>query len=832
MMSPAITLILLLSFVSCSKKEYMSVQENMVVSAKASGQQSTVAGNLVTSAMREIHKLDVVLYPSEYINKNVAGILSENSSVQDLENLLDLYPDDTRDDFRLGYMTGEGLKTFIRQRSLERFNVDLEVAGVRYDLLFKGGRLLSEQYGFDNSHLVDSRSYLVAISDHMIRPGKVFPPYLYRNGIDRIYDQTNVIISAKESLKKFLSKSKTIPLLNTVRASVRHTVAKNLGQKQINEIQGVSFLSPFMGNFVTTFGIVTASAQIDDAPGGFVAYIQSNTPDQSSLTSEAIKLHFEEDPKIKIGDSVEVSGVVFEESNNALDSLTTTSLRNITAVKVISSNNKLPTLIKITNIPNNHFSTYVGDLNFKPFLNLTDAIDFWESLEGMRVSIVNPKVVGFRGGNETFSDSKRNLTLYVVPETPSVRLTTEVGGVYTKPDEDILNPDILTIASGPLTNDLNTNTIYNVGDIMEGELEGIITFTKNIFGEGEYLFQIPQKSDVLENFNESKRDVEIVSLSNRPKLDAHLDEDSLVIASYNIKNLSSISDDKPRLKKTAEMIQENLSCPDILGLVEIQDNNGEDFSGSSQANKTIKNLINYIPKVGACENIDYKSINLNPLSHREGGVPGANIRVAMIYNKNRVSFESNPAPGPSTETVVMPDGHLNYNPGRIAPNSEEFMNTRKSIVAEFLFKGKPVFVIVNHFNSKISDTSHFSAIQPVVRNTEVKRAKLAGVISNFVGMIERKSSMANIAVIGDFNAYVNEMPMKVLESDRLYNLIRELPRDDWYTTNHNGNSQSLDYIFVNKNLRSKLRSFQIPQLNSDFMGRLSDHDPVISVFDF
>jgi predicted extracellular nuclease len=106
------------------------------------------------------------------------------------------------------------------------------------------------------------------------------------------------------------------------------------------------------------------------------------------------------------------------------------------------------------------------------------------------------------------------------------------------------------------------------------------------------------------------------------------------------------------------------------------------------------------------------------------------------------------------------------------------------------------------------------------------------VISDFTGQIERNNSKANIAVIGDFNAYVNEMPMKVLESDRLYNLIRELPRQEWYTTNHNGNSQSLDYIFVNKNLRSKLNAFEIPQINSDFMGRLSDHDPVVGIFDF
>jgi hypothetical protein len=817
---------------ACSKKEYRSVQDKVIVSAKSSGEESTVAGNLITTAMREVHKLDIVLYPSEYIQKDVAGILSENSRIQDLENILNIYPDDTRDNFRLGYMKGRGIKEFIRQRSLERFNVDLEVAGARYDILFKGGRIISEQYGFENTHLDNSRTYLVALSDHLIRPGNVFPPYQYRNSIDRVYSETSVVISAKDSLKKYLASNKTIPLLSLKRAVVRHTKPKNVGFKEVNEIQGISFLSPFYGDFVSTKGIVTASAELDNAPSGFIAYIQSSHPDSSNLTSEGIKLHFDTDPKIKIGDLVEISGLVFEETDNAQNSLTTTSIRNISQIKIISSNNLLPKAIEIKSIPENRYSTYVGDLNLKPFLNRSDAIDFWESLEGMRVSINSPKIAGFRGGNETFSDSKRNLTLYVVPETNSNKLLTDMGGFYTIPEEHIFNPDMLTIASGPLTKGLDTSLYYNVGDTINGQIEGLVTFTKNIFGEGEYLFQIPQESDALNSFNQSKTGGDIVALANRPKLSGVLDSDSLVIAAYNIKNLSSISDDKPRLLKTAQMIQENLSCPDVLGLVEIQDNNGEDFGGTSQANKTIKNLISYIPKTGPCQGVNYKSININPLSHREGGVPGANIRVAMIYNQNRLSFMSNPAPGPLTETVVMPDGHLNYNPGRIAPNSLEFRNTRKSIVAEFTFRDKPVFVIVNHFNSKISDTSHFSAIQPVVRNTEVKRAKLAGVISNFVGMIERNNSDANIAVIGDFNAYVNEMPMKVIESDRLYNLIRELPRYEWYTTNHNGNSQSLDYIFVNKNLRSRLRSFQIPQVNSDFMGRLSDHDPVVSIFDF
>lgn len=818
--------------IGCDSREYRYSQTDLMISSKNQGERSTTAGNLVTSAIRIKHNLDVVLYPTEFLNDNSAALYSEKISDQDKESLIDIFPTGEKDKFRLGYMKGKNLKDFIRQRTLERYKVDFEVSGVRYDILLKGGMVLSEQYGFENTKLNDERFYLVAISDYFIRPGNVFPPYMYRNSIDRVFDETDVIVSAREAVTDFLKNEKMIPQLNSIRARVKMTLPQKIGKQKISTIQGKSFLSPFVGDHVETEGIVTAFAKLENLPGGYVAYIQSIEPDLDPKTSEGIKLHFEQDPKLTVGDKVQVKGLVFEESTNPLNALTTTSIRNIQKLNILSSNNNLPDSKKINSFPQEKYSRHVGDLNRKPELDLNDAIDFFESLEGMRVQIKNPEIMGFRGGKETLDDPKRNLSLYVIPETNKKKLRTDFGGVYTKPDEHIFNPDMMTIAAGPLTKGLDINTVYTVGDKIEGEIDGIITFTKNIFGEGEYLFQIPQSSDAIESFNQNKQNTEILSLEQRPRLEANLKSNSLVIAAYNIKNLSSIDKDKKRLQKTAEMIQKNLSCPDILGLVEIQDNNGEDFDGTSEANKTIQNLISYIPKVGACVGVEYVSINVNPMSHREGGVPGANIRVAFIYNKNRVGFKENPPPTPQDETFILPSGHLNFNPGRIAPNSEAFQNTRKSIVAEFTFKGEPVFVIVNHFNSKISDTSHFSTIQPVVRNTEVKRSKLAKVINSFVGMIEKNSPSANIAVLGDFNAYANEMPMKVLETDLLYNLIRTLPRDQWYTTNHNGNSQSLDYIFANRKLKSKLKTFQVPQVNSDFMGRLSDHDPVISVFDF
>lgn len=838
-----LTFLILFILVSCSEQVEKYSQEDTIINAKGKGEKSTTAGNLITTAVRRVHKLDAVLYPADFIESNAAGLFTSDRRSEDTVDILNNYTNDkAKDQLRIGNMSGKDIKEFIIQRSREKYELDLEVSGVRYDLTFKGGVLISESFSFENGQLEDDRNYLVAISNAFMRPGghrDIFPPYEFRNSIDRFFVETNKIVSARDSVKTFLSSGEVVPRLNRIRARVKNTKAQNHGFKSISKIQGISFMSPYYGDIVTTQGIVIAFSKMKDLPGGYVAYIQSQAPDNDDRTSEGIKLYFKKNPSLNVGDLVKVTGTVYEETGNPLNTLTTTSIRKITNIQVFENFKDLPPAVLIgkggRKIPDHHHSTYVGNLSFKASLNLKDGIDFWESLEGMRVKISNPRIVGFRGGKETYDNYKTDperghLTLYVMPENTKKTLTPS-GGIMADPDSHNFNPEIISIGSGELTVGLKFDGMYKIGDIIPGEIEGMVTFTKNLFGEGEYRFQLPQESPTISAFNDTlETELPDEEKEKLPKFEAALTDDSLVIASYNIKNLSSIGKDRKRLQKTGEMINSTLKCPDVLGLVEIQDNNGKDFSGTSKAEKTIADLISYVPKTGDCEGVDYVSVNINPLSHREGGIPGANIRVALIYNQNRLGFKENPAPTPLTETLITPDGHLNYNPGRIYPNSEAFQHTRKSIIAEFTFKGKQLFVIVNHFNSKLSDSSHFSATQPVVNASEIKRAKMAEGVNRFVTRLEARSAESLVAVIGDFNAFLNEFPMKVLEGNNLHNLMRTIPKNDRYTTNHNGNLQSLDYIFVNKQLKKHFKSFQVPQINSDYMDRLSDHDPVISIF--
>jgi predicted extracellular nuclease len=102
----------------------------------------------------------------------------------------------------------------------------------------------------------------------------------------------------------------------------------------------------------------------------------------------------------------------------------------------------------------------------------------------------------------------------------------------------------------------------------------------------------------------------------------------------------------------------------------------------------------------------------------------------------------------------------------------------------------------------------------------------------FSKLIEKYNPQAGIAMIGDFNAHIEENAMRVLGGDIFTNMIKQLDPSSRYTTNHNGNSQALDYILVNDQLLHKKGLFEVVHLNSDFMGRLSDHDPVMGIFDF
>src|SRR5262249_41823727 len=123
---------------------------------------------------------------------------------------------------------------------------------------------------------------------------------------------------------------------------------------------------------------------------------------------------------------------------------------------------------------------------------------------------------------------------------------------------------------------------------------------------------------------------------------------------------------------------------------------------------------------------------------QDGGIPGGNIRQALLFNPARVAFVPGTlgAGDATTPTSLATDayGHLllTLSPGRIDPNNAAWTTSRKPLAATFDFNGRRVLVIVNHFNSKGGDEPLFGRFQPPVLGSAVQRAQQAQVEHDFI----------------------------------------------------------------------------------------------------
>lgn len=838
-------------FVGCSMPQNPD-RPSYFLTAQNKRSESTFAGNFVTSAIREVHRLDVVFYPVDLLDESKAAWIKADMSPSEVSAVVDLFPPGAPDNFFLGTMKGSDIKEFLIKRSRYRYQKDLDVAGLRYDIGFVGGFPTRAHFALDDSHpLDDDENYRVAVSELFFFSGYAFPGYKYGDGLNFAFSQENRRISAREAVENFLTRPHYAwPYVNERRAQVTQGQVIADGRRRIFEIQGAAHVSPLLMHEVITSGVVTAVGINEWFPGGMDVYIQDPEGDGVDETSDAVHVFFEnENLDIQIGDELTVSGVVKEEVLN--NYLGRTSIRQTQLLsKKRPQSPVLPKPVRLgvggRPIPERHISTFQGNLNEKPYLKLSDGIDFYESLEGMRVEVHDLRIVGFRGGSEDHESSeprpKGYLNVYFVADgLGPIRNETPRGGVFADTRIGDFNPQIMQLVANHMTNGFDPTWIFNVGDRMPGEVVGVLGFEKNIFGDGEYALVVPQSSglNAFTSYVPQMRK-SVTDLKNRNNYGSEGEKSTplvptdakFTIATYNLENLAGYQDE--RIVMLGQVIAHNLVCPDILSLVEIQDANGQDFEGSADATPTLKKVIAAIPQDGnvqsACQSVNYDFANIDPILNTEGGQPGGNIRISILYNKNKIQFVGKNPPNARTEAVIEKDGSLNYNPARIYPNAPEFRGSRKSIVAEFKVGERKLFIIGNHLNSKLGDTSHWSAVQPPVFRSDVRRTAMANLINKFVRRIDQGSPGALVAVVGDFNAFPEEGAMVALKGEELWNLSEQLPQNARYTTNHNGNSQSLDYILSNRSLMTQLDGVEIIHINSNFMGRFSDHDPVLARF--
>jgi hypothetical protein len=230
------------------------------------------------------------------------------------------------------------------------------------------------------------------------------------------------------------------------------------------------------------------------------------------------------------------------------------------------------------------------------------------------------------------------------------------------------------------------------------------------------------------------------------------------------------------------------------------------------------------------------------VSDQDGGEPGGNIRVAFLFNPDRVSFVDRGSASTDRSTtgtsVVSKHGQpdLTLSPGRIDPTSDAWTASRKPLVGEFSFRGQDVFVIGNHFDAKLGDQNADGRFQYPDQSSAVQREQQAKEVNGFVSSILKVNKLAKVIVAGDLNDYQFSPALQTLtgaqgsgqsghgkQSPILTDLITTLPKDQQYTYDYDGISEVLDHILTTSG--DGKADYQVVHINSEFANQVSDHDP-------
>jgi predicted extracellular nuclease len=583
------------------------------------------------------------------------------------------------------------------------------------------------------------------------------------------------------------------------------------GATRIHDIQGASHTSPLVGQTVSSVpGIVTARAS-----NGF--YLQDPSPDADNATSEAVFVFTSTTPTVSVGDSALVSGTVqeFRPSGASSANLTITEIASPT-ITVVSTGNTLPAPTVIgtggripptTVIEDDATGNVETGGVFDP---ATDGIDFYESLEGMRVQINNAVATG---PTQSFTGATPNREITVIGDNgASVTGRTTRGGIVITTTD--FNPERIFL------NDLLPGApvlpAVNVNDSFPGAIVGVMDYTF-----GNFKLQVQSVPSVVSG-----------GLALESTTAAGTNQ--FAIATFNCENLDP-TDGAAKFNSLADIIVNRLQSPDLVTLEEIQDNNGATDNGTVDASTTMSTLIAAIQTAGGPT---YQYRQINPVNDQDGGEPGGNIRQVFMYRTDRGLAFIDRAGGTSTgaTTVVNSGGpQLSFSPGRIDPTNTAWNASRKPLAGEFMYNGQHLFVIGNHFNSKGGDQPLYGRFQPPTLSSETQRLQQAQIVHDFVNSILAVDSNANVVVLGDLNDFEFSNPLATLKGSGagtiLHALIETLPAQERYSYVFEGNSQTLDHILISNNLFNNIPFvFDVVHVNSEFAVQASDHDPSVVRF--
>jgi predicted extracellular nuclease len=530
----------------------------------------------------------------------------------------------------------------------------------------------------------------------------------------------------------------------------------------IFEIQGEGHISAFAGRLAQTQGIVTAT----DTNGFF---IQDANGDGNARTSDAIFVRSSSLSGISVGDAVTVFGRVNERVIGS--GLTRTEI-SAEDVDVVSSGNTLPAAVLIGNGAISPPSSVIEDDAFASFDTATDGIDFWEALEGMRVTVDAPQVV-----SNTNNDGETN----IIASGGSGATGINSRGAIAISEGD-LNPEVIQIDDRFLSLDE-----YSVGDRLES-VTGVLNYSNDQF---ELL--VTNAFAVTQDVTLTREVTALVGDANH-----------LTIASYNMSNLDP---GDTRFAALALDISVNLHNPDVIALQQILDADGTGTGNNLSGTVTAQLLIDAI---FAQSGVRYTYAEIAPTSaNSTAGILNGNTRPGYLYREDRVS---------------LVEGSLSQIPDPV------FEGTRRPLVATWSFNGTHVTTINVDLTTRVGSDALWGADQQPTIFGAMMRTQQIAAIRNFVdGQISLDANQ-RIMIAGDWNGYAFEnAQLQLTSGGQFTNLAMQLDTAERYSEIVDGSARLPDNILVSSSLLDAVQ-YDIVHINSEFagLGRASDRDPQIT----
>ena len=540
----------------------------------------------------------------------------------------------------------------------------------------------------------------------------------------------------------------------------------------IHDIQGAGHTSPVVGQPVITTGIVTA---VDT--NGF--YIQDPNPDANDSTSEGIFVFTGAAPGVSVGDSVQVTGTV-SEFTAAPGALSVTEIVT-PSVSVFSSGNALPAATLIGAGGRTPPTGHIDDDGLTSFDPANDGIDFYETMEGMRVTIDSPMVVA---ATNSFGETWTVASGGAGATTISARNGITISDGDFNPERIQIDDDAGIFAG--------YSPAHTQGDLL-ADVTGILNYSQS-----SYEVIVTQAVTVVSDVSLA---AETTALEG--------DIDHLAVASFNLENLDP-TDPQEKFDLLAGNIVYNLSAPDIIAVQEIQDADGAGSGSNLSGQATADKLIATIDALGGPH---YIYVEIAPTTAGStGGEPGGNIRNGYLYNPDRVTYVAGSA--------------------ELVPGSA-FLGTRSPLAADFTFNGQTITLINVHFTSRGGSDPLFGSNQPPSDAGDGARTDQAEAVRAYINDHLADNPNLHFGVLGDYNGFYFEDAIETITAGGVLTDLHMLnPVEERYSYLFDGNLQAIDHIIVTGGLLSGAQ-YDAVHINAEAAPgtpRGTDHDPQLALF--